>query len=267
MTSPVDVTNPDGLTLDFSAGGYLMPPIPPKKDHDTMAMRPKKSGILLPMRVWDGATRLFHWSIVLLVAISYASITLADGPNAGMWMKIHFISGETMLALLIFRIVWGIIGSETSRFGHFLSSPIEAFRHLSKLRQREPDTEIGHNAAGGWMVLILLALLAAQVGTGLFANDDGINEGPLTKFISKPLSDQISGWHGIIFNVLMALIALHVVAVVVYMAFKGQNLVRPMLTGKKRLPAATPAPRMASQILAAIILILAAAIAVIVGRL
>jgi cytochrome b len=231
-----------------------------------MAMRPKKSGILLPMRVWDGATRLFHWSIVLLVAVSYASITLADGPNASLWMKIHFISGETMLALLIFRIVWGVIGSETSRFSHFLSSPIEAFRHLSKLREREPDTEIGHNAAGGWMVLILLTLLAAQVGTGLFANDDGVNEGPLAKFVPKPLSDQLSGWHGIVFNVLIALIALHVVVVIVYMALKGQNLVRPMLTGKKRLPAATPAPRMASPILAATVLALAAAIAVIISR-
>lgn len=232
-----------------------------------MAMRPKKSGILLPMRVWDGATRLFHWSIVLLVAISYASISLADGPNANLWIKIHFISGEAMLALLIFRIVWGIIGSETSRFQRFIHSPIEAFRHLADFRRREPDTEIGHNAAGGWMVLILLAFLLAQVGTGLFSNDDGINEGPLAKFVPKSLSDQLSGWHGIIFNVLIALIALHVLAVLGYLILKGQNLIRPMLTGKKRLPAASRAPRMASPILATVVIAVAAAIAVTVARL
>jgi cytochrome b len=170
-----------------------------------------------------------------------------------------------MLALLIFRIVWGVIGSDTSRFARFVKNPVEGFRHLAHFGRREPDVEIGHNAAGGWMVLILLALLAAQVGTGLFSNDDGINTGPLAQFVAKPLSDQLSDWHGIIFNVLAVAMGLHVVVVIAYVALKGQNLVRPMITGKKRLPAATPAPRLASPILAAVVLLASAAIAVAVG--
>lgn len=232
-----------------------------------MAMRPRKSGILLPMRVWDGATRLFHWSIVLLVIVSYASISLADGPGATLWMRIHYVSGETMLALLLFRLIWGVIGSETSRFSRFMRSPLAALRHLGDIRKREPDTEIGHNAAGGWMVVIVLLVLAAQVGTGLFAHDDANNAGPLAQFAAKATSDMLSGWHGIIFNVLAALIAVHVLAVIAYAVLKGQNLVRPMITGKKRLPAATRAPRMVSPLLAFAVLLVSAAVAVFVGRL
>jgi cytochrome b len=232
-----------------------------------MAMRPKKTGILLPMRVWDVATRLFHWSIVLLVIVSYASISLADGPHANLWIRIHFVSGEAMLALLLFRLIWGIAGSDTSRFARFLRSPLAAFHHLRNIRKREPDTEVGHNAAGGWMVLALLLVLLAQVGTGLFANDDGINEGPLAQYVAKATSDMLSSWHGIIFNGLVALIGLHVVAIIVYQVLKGQNLIRPMFTGKKKLPAATRAPRMVSPLLALATLLVSAGVAVFVGRL
>jgi cytochrome b len=232
-----------------------------------MASRPKKSGILLPMRVWDGATRLFHWALVLLIATSYVSISLADGPSANLWMRIHLISGEAMLGLLVFRVIWGLIGSETSRFSRFLRSPAAALRHLSHLRVREPDTEIGHNAAGGWMVLVLLGLIAAQIATGLASNDDGSTEGPLVQFVGKALSDKLSFWHGVIFNVLVAAMALHVVVVIAYAVLKGQNLVRPMITGKKRLPAAARAPRMASPILAVVVLLMSAGIAVFVSLL
>jgi cytochrome b len=232
-----------------------------------MAMRPKKTEILLPMRVWDGATRLFHWSIVVLVIVSYASISLADGPRATLWMRIHYISGEAVLALLLFRLIWGVIGSDTSRFARFLRSPLAALHNLGHIRRREPDTEVGHNAAGGWMVLAMLLVLLAQVVTGLYANDDGINEGPLAQFVAKTTSDMLSGWHGMIFNALAALIGLHVVAVLAYLVLKGQNLVRPMVTGKKKLPAATRAPRMVSPMLALATLLVSAGVAVFVGRL
>ncbi len=232
-----------------------------------MAVRAKKSGMLLPMRVWDGATRLFHWSIVLLMIVSYVSISLADGPRANLCMRIHFASGETMLALLLFRLIWGVIGSDTSRFARFVRSPLAAFHHLRDIGKREPDTEIGHNAAGGWMVLVLLLVLLAQVGTGLFANDDGINEGPLAKFAAKSTSDLLSGWHGLIFNVLAGLVVLHVIAVIAYAVVKGQNLVRPMFTGKKKLPAAARAPRMANPVLALAVLVVSAGVAVFISRL
>ena len=132
----------------------------------------------LLMRVWDAPTRLFHWLITLLVIFSYVSIKQD-------WVQLHFLSGYTILTLLLFRIAWGFVGSQTARFSQFMRSPIEGLRHLAHFPRREPDTEIGHNAAGGWMVLILLAALAAQVGTGLFSNDD-FNEGPSPTWSLKP---------------------------------------------------------------------------------
>ena len=232
-----------------------------------MALRTKSTGMLLPLRVWDSATRLFHWLIVLLMAISYASISLAEGPYTELCMRIHVISGEVMLGALVFRLIWGLVGSDTSRFSHFLRSPFAALRHLGGLFRREPDRQVGHNAAGGWMVVLLLLLLAVQVGTGLGANDDGLTEGPLVRFITRDTSNLLSKIHGITFNVLAGAAGLHVLVVLCYAIFKKQNLVRPMFTGKKRLPAATRAPRMANPWLTAFVMLIAAGIAVAVSLL
>src|SRR5579863_5025168 len=106
----------------------------------------------LPMRIWDLPVRLFHWTLVILIFTSWLSSRM-------LWMRLHVFCGLSILTLLLFRIVWGFIGSDTARFTHFLKSPIEAIRHLIQLPRREPDTEVGHNAAGGWMVLGLLGLL------------------------------------------------------------------------------------------------------------
>ncbi len=232
-----------------------------------MAMKPRSTGISLPMRVWDGSTRLFHWTLVLVLVVSYVSISVADGPQAGLWMRIHVVSGEIMLGLLLFRLMWGVVGSDTARFVGFVKSPRAALHHLAEIRKREPDTQVGHNAAGGYMVIMLLLLLVIQVGTGLGANDDGATEGPLFRFISKPTSDLLSLLHGLNFNILMAAAGLHVAVIAVYAFLKGQNLVRPMVTGKKRLPAITRAPRMASPYLAAACMAVAAGITVLVSRL
>ena len=205
----------------------------------------------LLMRVWDAPTRLFHWAIVLLVAFSYISIKKD-------WIQLHFLSGYTILTLLLFRIVWGITGSETSRFRNFLGSPLAGLRHLARFGQREPDTEMGHNAAGGWMVLAMLLVLLAQVTTGLFSNDDVMNEGPLAHHVGKAVSDQITGIHGTIFNVILGLIALHILAIIAYAVVKRHDLVRAMVTGRKRLPATMRQPRFASPLLALLILCVSA---------
>ena len=212
---------------------------------------PRQSVLRLSMRVWDLPTRLFHWAIVLLVATSYLTYRFDQ-------MRYHVLSGYAVLALLLFRLVWGFIGSDTSRFARFLKSPVAAFRHLAEFRKRVPDDEIGHNAAGGWMVLVMLALLAAQVGTGLFSNDDVVTEGPLAHFVSKDSSDQITGWHALNFNLLLGAIGLHVLAIIAYALIKRHNLLRPMITGRKRLPGHTRQPRMASSLLALALVVLAA---------
>ena len=205
----------------------------------------------LPMRVWDAPIRLFHWAIVILIFVSW--LTQRQG-----WMELHMLSGYSMLTLLLFRIVWGFIGSDTARFSRFLKSPLAALRHLAHLRRREPDLEIGHNAAGGWMVLAMLGLLAAQVATGLCANDDILAEGPLADFVGKEQSDWLTRLHGLNFMAIQLTILAHVVVIALYYLLKGQNLVKPMITGKKRLPGAMPAPRMVHPVLAVGVLGIAA---------
>jgi cytochrome b len=196
-------------------------------------MRP----LFLPMPIWDLPIRVFHWSLVILLFTSWLSAKMD-------WMRVHVLCGLSILSLLLFRVIWGFIGSDTARFGWFLKSPVEAVRHLMHILRREPDTETGHNAAGGWMVLGMLAVLGVQVGTGLCANDDVMTEGPLALIVGKDRSDWLTHIHHLNFYVIEIVVLLHVVAIVAYRVLKGHNLVTPMITGKKRLPGATRAPRM-----------------------
>ncbi len=213
----------------------------------------RQTALRLSMRVWDMPVRLFHWAIVLLVVLSYVSIQKS-------WMDIHFLSGETILALLLFRIAWGFVGSDTARFGQFVKSPLAALRSLAKFGRREPDDQVGHNAVGGWMVLLLLLLLLVQTGTGLLSNDDVLVDGPLRHLITKELSDRITTIHAFNFNILLGAVCLHLLAITAYAVVKRHNLVRPMITGRKRLPGATRQPRMVSPLLALALLVLAGCI-------
>jgi cytochrome b len=211
-----------------------------------MGLRDFNRTMLLPMRVWDAPTRLFHWVLVLLVLLSYVSV------QAG-WMRIHVTSGTLVLTLLLFRVAWGLVGSETARFSHFLGNPARGLAHLVHFRQRGPDTQVGHNEAGGWMVLLMLVLLAVQVVSGLFNTDQHGAAGPLAKYASVRVSSIAGVVHGANFNLLAAAVGLHVLAILAYAVVKKHDLVRPMVTGMKRLPATTRQPRMASPVLAAVL--------------
>lgn len=214
----------------------------------------------VPVRVWDIPIRLFHWAIVLLLGTSWIS------ERQG-WMELHFLAGYSLLALLLFRFVWGFVGSHTARFTSFLRSPLAVSRYILHLRRRGPDTELGHNAAGGWMVLVMLVLLAVQVGTGLCANDDAINEGPLFDYVGKEWSDWLSHIHAVNFSLIEIVVSLHVLAILAYALMKKHDLVRPMVTGQKRLPVGTTAPRIASPLLALLLFAIAVvAVAVLVSR-
>lgn len=178
------------------------------------------------VRVWDAPVRLFHWAIVVLIVTSWIS---ADQG----YMRVHLWSGSTMLALLLFRIVWGIFGSTTARFSDFVRSPRTAFRYLRSLGRGEKPLHAGHNPAGGWMVVAFFAILAAQVTTGLFANDGLKFMGPLALLVPAETSDRITSFHGWLFYGLLALIWLHLVAVFFYLFVKRENLITPMFTGEK----------------------------------
>jgi len=201
-------------------------------------------------RVWDAPTRLFHWAVVVLVAALWAT-QYED------WMPPHVLCGYAMMALLLFRVAWGVVGSDTARFGRFLQSPVAAIRYLARLRRRPPDTVIGHSPAGGWMVLLLLVLLCVQVATGLCANDQVSVQGPLANVVGPDTSDWLSHIHAVNFKLIEAAIVLHLLAILIYRLL-GYRLLRPMITGRKPLPETLPPPRMASPWLAAGLLCAAA---------
>jgi cytochrome b len=203
------------------------------------------------VQVWDAPTRLFHWAIVVLLCASW--LTESRG-----WMALHFLSGYSIITLLLFRLAWGFVGSDTSRFARFLKGPWAALRHLARIHRREPDTEIGHNAAGGWMVLLMLALLGVQAATGLCANDDVAAEGPLFKYIGKDQSDWLSHIHAVNFKLVQIAVAAHVAAIMVYAVVKRHDLVRPMVTGKKHLPGATSPPVIVNPVRALVLFAIAA---------
>lgn len=178
------------------------------------------------VRVWDLPIRLFHWSIVLLMGISWFS---ADQG----YMRLHLVSGLTLLALLLFRIGWGLVGSTTARFRDFLHPPRRVVGYLKGLAGGEKVLHAGHNPAGGLMVIALIAVLLTQVGTGLFANDGVRFHGPLALLVSEDVSTRLTDIHGLLSNLILLLIWCHVVAVGFYLLVRGDNLVWPMVTGKK----------------------------------
>jgi cytochrome b len=208
-----------------------------------------------PVRVWDAPLRLFHWLAALLVVAAYVTWRLD-------WMDWHERAGEALLALLFFRLLWGFFGSETARFSSFLAMPGKALRHLAYALRREPDRQVGHNPAGGWMVLLLLALLLGETLTGLFVGNDVADEGPLTDITPAPITNAITALHALFWDALLAAVALHVLAILVYAAAKRQNLVWPMITGRKILPANVPQPRLAGPVRAAVFLACGVAAAV-----
>lgn len=185
---------------------------------------------IVPVHVWDWPVRLFHWSIVALVFL--AVVTSYLGGDAKEW---HMRAGYGVLAMVLFRVAWGFAGTRHARFASFLHGPRTAIRYARSLATRAPPVSIGHNPLGGWSVIALLAALMVQAGTGLFANDDVLLEGPLAKLIGKELSDTLTRWHHRNVWAVGILIGVHVSAVVAHLAIARENLVRPMVTGRKHL--------------------------------
>jgi cytochrome b len=154
----------------------------------------------------------------------------------------HFRFGSVVLALIVFRIVWGLVGGRWSRFSSFLYAPGTVLRYLRGQSRPDEHLDVGHNPLGSFSVFALLGLLALQVATGLVADDEIANVGPLNRFVSSGTVQQATGWHQELGQwLLIALVLLHIGAVLFYLFRKKQNLVRPMLVGDKPLPPGTPA--------------------------
>lgn len=185
------------------------------------------SPVTRQVAVWDWPVRLFHWSLVLLLAGAWISV------EAGIeYMHWHMRFGYGVLILLIFRLLWGLWGSGSARFGGFLRGPRAVIGYARRWFSRHPQHFLGHNPLGGWMVVALLLLVTVQATSGLFANDDIFNEGPLAAWAGKSISDWLTFIHKRNFNLLLAAVGLHVAAVFLYLA-RGENLLKAMFTGRK----------------------------------
>ena len=183
---------------------------------------------LIRVRVWDLPTRLFHWA--LAVCLSGLLIT---GTVGGAAMAFHFRFGYAMLALLLFRFVWGVVGGRWSRFSSFLFSPQATLAYLKG--ESHPNARVGHSPLAALSVFALLVFLTAQVVTGLVSDDEIFYAGPLTHMVSNATVSLATFYHADIGKwILLALVLLHLAAVVYYTRCQ-HRLVSAMLHGDKLL--------------------------------
>jgi cytochrome b len=188
------------------------------------------------VRIWDLPTRLFHWTLLVLVVTSF--VTGRIGGNA---MKWHMLSGYTILTLIVFRLLWGMAGSHYARFAEFVRGPRAVLAYLLDTVRGTATSHAGHNPLGALSVLALLAALLLQASTGLFSNDDIANEGPLAKLVSGAVSEILTSIHRFNKYIILGLVALHLAAIAFYYFAKRENLVRPMITGDRHGIQAPPA--------------------------
>jgi cytochrome b len=202
--------------------------------------------------VIDLPIRLFHWTLVVSVILAWASAEWG-------YMDRHMAIGQFILALLVFRILWGLFGSQTARFATFLASPMSVIRYLGGMLDRTRTMSVGYNPLGGWAIVAMLVALLVQTGTGLFSTDDIFVEGPLAHLVSKSTQQWLAGIHEENFDIaILGLVALHLAANLFYGFYKRQHLVRRMITGAQETD--TPAPPQAPLWWAAILFAAACAL-------
>lgn len=190
---------------------------------------------VVPVRVWDLPTRLFH-----LLLLSGVVALVVSGQIGGDLIVWHMRLGLAVGALLLFRLVWGLVGGRWSRWSRIVRGPFTVWRYLRGRTGPEDGLEIGHNPLGGWSVLAMMGVLLAQVGSGLVADDEIASTGPLYRYVSGDTALAATAWHtGDGKRLLLGLIALHVLAVVAHQ-WRGHALIGPMLGGDRWLPAGTP---------------------------
>jgi cytochrome b len=234
----------------------------------TIATMPAPADLPTPaarIRVWDLPTRLFHW--LLAAAVLVALSTGWWGDSALVW---HMRCGQVVMALLLFRLVWGLVGGRWSRFASFIYAPATVLRYLRGQTRSGEHLDVGHNPLGSLSVFAVLGFLVLQVMTGTVADDEISTRGPLNGFVSNALALSATSWHKSIGKwVLMGLVVLHIAAIAFYLLRKHHNLIAPMLHGDKSLPANTPASvdTRGTRALALALLLACAALAFWVGTL
>jgi len=203
-----------------------------------------------PVRVWDLPTRLFHWALAALVVCSFVTVKLG-----GFWMDWHMRSGYAILALVLFRVLWGFAGSRYALFSSFVRRPADVIGYL----RGQVEHGAGHSPLAAVSVLALLGALLVQASTGLFSNDGNFTEGPLARLVSSAAGERLSTVHRFGEWALYALVSLHIAAIAYYTTFRKVALVRPMITGDRFDVDAPPADDGLATRLRALALALAAA--------
>lgn len=185
--------------------------------------------------VWDLPVRIMHWMLALAVGAAWVT-----GQAQGAWFPLHVACGYATLVIVLTRIVWGFVGTRHARFANFVRAPRSIATYARKMLLGEAQNTVGHNPLGALMVLLLLSLLLAQAITGLFANDQVSNVGPLFGYVGIHTSDRLSAIHISLSTVILACAFLHIGAALGYWSLKRQNLIWPMLTGRKRADSVPP---------------------------
>ncbi|SDE34964.1 Cytochrome b [Paracoccus isoporae] len=181
------------------------------------------------IRLWDPALRLFHWLLAVFVIAAW--LLGKYGPDV---MTLHFYCGYAVAGLLIFRLVWGFVGPAPARFSSFLRGPGKVSDYTRHMFLREPSYWPGHNPLGALSVIAMLAVLAGQVTTGLISDpEDYINVGPLAGYVGSDVSTGAVDWHELGANIVLVLVLLHLAIILFYRLWKREDLVKPMLTGRK----------------------------------
>ena len=188
------------------------------------------------IRVWDLPTRIFHWSLVACITGSVISGLVGGG--ALVW---HFRFGYGVIALLAFRLIWGLVGGRWSRFGAFIYAPQSILDYITG--RAKPEHSVGHSPLGALSVFALLSFLAAQVGTGLMSDDEVAYSGPLTHLVSNATVELATSYHAAVGKwVILALVLLHIGAVIFYQR-RQHKLINAMVHGDKTLALAVPSSR------------------------
>ena len=177
-----------------------------------------------PVRIWDLPIRLFHWALAICIVLGIVFVKI--GGNAIQW---HAYCGYTALVLILFRLIWGFVGSQYARFANFIPSPATLIAFL----RGQVDGGLGHNPLGALSVIGLLLVVLIQALTGLFADDDIFFQGPLAKYVSNSTVALLTSIHRFNQYLIFALVGLHIAAISYYYFVKRENLVRPMVTGDK----------------------------------
>ena len=181
------------------------------------------------IRIWDWPVRLTHWALVLCILALYAT-----GEYGWLSMDWHFRFGYAALTLILFRLIWGVVGSQHARFSDFVRGPRAILHYLESWGRADYRPALGHNPLGALAVLAMLLLMLAQAVSGLFSNDEIQWFGPLSERISTSASADWTDWHHLGQKLLLLMIVLHLAAISVYRLVKHEDLVQPMLTGSKQ---------------------------------